>query len=209
MDPNYYDWWLVIATFVSALITLGMVGVLWRQTDYLKHQTTAIIDQTKSIQKQEQRRIRPWIKIGNLHVSTLFYADGSTVSGKNEKITIQKRHGDVLVASLSVFIENIGLDVAERVFVKYYDSGEPFTKEMLWKKETKHAVFPLLPGENWPYNKGLEGKRFYELNDRPHYIGIHVAYEVNGKFETIGKIWEVGHISIGINEYWINEEPNE
>ena len=100
---------------------------------------------------------------------------------------IESRQGRIAVIGLSATLVNIGLDIAETVYVKSLKKLEPFTKEDLWRDGKIEETFPLMPSEDYPFNVGISGEEFKNMSQTPLYFGLHVAYKVNDEYQTIGK----------------------
>ena len=64
-----------------------------------------------------------------------------------------------------------------------------------------------MPNEIPPVIISMSGDRFTESRQRASYAGVHVAYKVRDKFETIGKIWSIHGMHGGQQDYWVDEEP--
>ena len=141
--------------------------------------------QTNAIEKQVQNQIRPWITIGELRM-------------------VENNVGGTLY---SVDIKNIWTNYTEIVYSKFMKKFESFTREDLWKCDQFENTFPLMPNETYPFPAGINNDEYISLNTTPYFIGLHIAYKVNDKFDTVGKIWKIDKTVFRQIDSWVNKEP--
>jgi len=166
---------------LSAFVASGITGII---AFLMYKQNKNLSKQTQSLEAEQMNRLRPWMKI-----------------------TPNKYRQTSKSVESTLVIENIGQMPAKTIYAKIYASGTQFGRNELWSKGENKGVFPLLPTETQSFIVDLDKDFLTTTKKTPMYFGIHVAYDTNDGFRTIGKIWkDVGPTRYDI-DYWIDKEP--
>lgn len=184
------------SNFNNVILYIGIIGAavggnifsiiyLRRQSRATEKQLLQNERQINQFEKEQQYRFRPWIKI---------------IPNKYKQTSVN--------VESTLTVENIGQVPAKTVYLMVHVSHTKFDRKELWAKGAKKGVFPLLPNETQSYIVDMDKDFLTRSKINPVYFGVHVAYDTEDGFKTIGKIWQdVGTTRYDV-DYWIDDEPD-
>jgi len=168
---------------------------------YLSNKRTK--DSNDLLKKDIDSRIRPWLKISDIHPTHMFLKNGDSLNW--DEYNIKKVNEQILpdsedYASFSYSITNVGL-VSTEIHRKTSATLVKFSKEEL-KSSKKDPVINIVPNEEFRSNLKLPYDKYKALNENPFYYGVHIDYEWDGGVSSVGKIWALTLGTSKIDDSW-------
>ena len=146
-------------------------------------------------------RLRPWIKIEDITIEFIKFADGTTVKW-NRYIENTSAYKNPVIIIYGSHLENIGQAPATNVKFYFIESDTKFTKENLMTAKDKWDDFALMPSERRYVSTNVPHEIWKNSENEHYYIGYRCDYEVDRKMNTTAKIWEIEGSLARVADTW-------